>query len=325
VGARLVEGAIDFHVHPPWWLRDPGRACGLLAREAERAGFRAFVAIAFDAEESLLSLLTPRDIVEAALEAADLVVYAPIPWLSRAVADPEGEIERLRELLKVHRRRPWEMVKCGEATGWRAIPVISYNPSLPQEEMAGLVRSLEGRILGVKVYPTFHMTPPDSPKLDPVYDAVRDIGGLVIVHTGCDPGIWELPRMCRHARPSLVRRAARRHRDLTFVVAHLGAYSALKPGIFFREALDALSEDNVYADTSAADPLYVEAAVREVGSEKLLFGSDFPYVEGLTMDAAAREIEALGLESRHLENMFRANAEKLLSRHWGRPLPEDSN
>ncbi len=315
--ARLVEGAVDFHVHPPWWIRDASKACKHLAAAEDRAGFSRFVVIAFDADEDLLDRLKPGDIVKAAMEASDLVAYAlHMPWLARAVAEPEREIERLREDLRIHRRRPEEMVKCGEATGWKGIPVISYNPSRSPREMAEIVRGLEGRILGVKVYPTFHSTPPDSPRLDPVYEAVREIGGLVIVHTGCDPGIWELPAMCRHARPSLVKRAARRHRDLTFIVAHLGAYSALKPGIFFEEALDAIGEDNVYADTSAADPIYVEKAVREVGSEKLLFGSDYPYVHGLDIDAAAGEIEALGLERRHLENIFRFNAEKLLSRHW---------
>ena len=320
--ARLVEGAIDFHVHPPWWIRDPRRACEHLARVEERAGFRAFIVIAFDGDEDLLERLKPQDIVRAAMESSDLLAYAlHLPWLSRAVTEPERELERLREELKIHRRRPWEMVECLEATGGRGLPVISYNPSVGPERFASIVRSLEGRILGVKIYPTFHFTPPDHPSLHQVYEAVEDVGGLVIVHTGCDPGLWELPPLCRYARPSLVRRAARRFRDLTFIIAHLGAYSALKQGIFFDEALKALEEDNVYADTSAVDPLYVEKAVREVGSEKLLFGSDYPYVHGLDVDAAAGEVEALGLETRHLENIFRRSAEKLLSRHWIREPP----
>ncbi|MCE4610548.1 MAG: amidohydrolase family protein [Desulfurococcales archaeon] len=317
--ARLVEGAIDFHVHPPWWMRDVRRACEHLARVEERAGFRTFVVIAFDGDEDLLDRLKPQDIARAAMESSDLLAYAlHLPWLSRAVIEPEKEVERLREELKIHRRRPQEIVACLEATKGRGLPVISYNPSIGPERFADIVRRLEGRILGVKIYPTFHFTPPDHPSLHHVYRAVEDIGGLVIVHTGCDPGLWELPPLCRHARPSLVRRAARTFQDLTFIIAHLGAYSALKPGIFFDEALKALEDDNIYADTSAVDPLYVEKAVKEVGSEKLLFGSDYPYVQGLDVDSAAGEIEALGLEFSHLENIFRRNAEKVLSRHWRR-------
>ncbi len=311
---RLVEGAIDFHVHPPWWVRSAFEACKDLAREADRAGFAGFVVIGFDGDESVLDSIREEDVIKAAINVADLILFSSNRGLERVIVDTRAELTRYRELFRIHRRTLDDMIACGEAAGARGFPVASYNPS--DREFPEKIARLEGVILGVKIYPTFHMIEPHSKRLYRVYEAVREMGGLVIVHTGCDPGLWELPAFCSKARPSYVRRAARLFKDVTFVIAHLGSYSSLAPGIFFEEAVSALAEDNVYADTSAADPFYVERAIGEVGPDKILFGSDYPYVSGSDMDAAARDLEGIGLERKALNKIFRDNAVKLITSHW---------
>ena len=153
---------------------------------------------------------------------------------------------------------------------------------------------------------------PSSSKLYKLYRFVESISGIVIVHTGCDPGLWELPRMCRHARPKFVAEAARKFPNVPFIIAHMGSYSAIMPGIYFREALQAYSVDNVWMDTSAVDPLFVERAVEEVGYDKILFGSDFPYLVGFTIEDSVKDILKLGIGSDAKRAILYDNALRLL-------------
>ena len=304
---------VDFHTHLPWWVKRPESACARLLFEADNAGVEKLVVIGVKAsEEAFRRVITPGLIEELARRNYDLLFYSGVPYLDRMVMDPAAAAEWHLEELRRHTRGLRDVLACLEASRGRAAPVASYDPDMGPHGFAEEVRRLEGRLLGVKVFPTFHMLDPSSPRLDPVYRAVAEIGGLVIVHTGCDPGVFEFPEMCSLARPSLVERAARRHRDVTFIVAHLGAYSALKPGIFFEEALKALERDNVYADTSASDPLYVERAAREVGAGKLLFGSDYPYVAGQSMRDAISDILSLDLSESEKRGILRENAVRLV-------------
>jgi predicted TIM-barrel fold metal-dependent hydrolase len=127
--------------------------------------------------------------------------------------------------------------------------------------------------------------------------------------------MWELPKLCRFARPKFVAEAAKRNPEAVFIIAHMGAYSMLMPGIFFREALNAASElDNVYLDTSAVEPLFIERAVEEIGYDKLLYGSDFPYVVGVNLGDTIMEILKLNIPEKAKRAILRFNAERLLKR-----------
>lgn len=314
-------GVIDFHAHMPWWLKDPRSSCRRLLLEADSAGVERLVVIGVAAsEEEFRRRITPKAIVSAAHDSGDLLLYSGIPYISRMVADPEEAARWHVEELRRHTRRVEDVVECASIDQDRIAPVASYEPDRGPRGFAEAYKRYAGGLLGVKIFPTFHFLDPASTKLDPVYRAVAEDGGLVIVHTGCDPGVFEFPAMCSTARPSRVEEAARRHRDVAFIIAHLGAYSALKPGIYFEEALRALDRDNVYADTSAVDPLFVEKAVEEVGAEKILYGSDYPYVAGQDMGSSIDDILSLRLSESEKRAILRENAIRLLKEwtRWGK-------
>ena len=305
---------IDFHVHLPYRYRDPVEAAGRLIVEMDRAGVERAVLIAVEAGiRTFRRNVGAREVKRALGEVLDFVSLSRIPMLNKLVYDVEAGIRDHVALIEEHRRATWEVVEASRAYPGRLIPVASY---CPDKGVDGTIRDniepFKDEILGVKIYPTLHFTSPSSSKLDKLYRKIAEINGVVIVHTGCDPGLWELPRMCRLARPKYVAEAARRHRDVVFIIAHLGSYSALMPGIYFHEALEALGLENVYADTSAVDPFFVERAVEEVGSSKLLFGSDYPYMVGLTIRDVVREILELGIPERDKEAILRLNALRLL-------------
>ncbi|BAN91044.1 amidohydrolase family protein [Aeropyrum camini] len=314
---------IDFHVHMPYWIRDPAKSCRRLLLEELTAGAVGAIVIGVDASlEAVKRRVTPREIVDAAMEDFDLLAFQQVGYIGRMVMEPEKFLEDFLGDFHKHRRGPEDLKACKTVDPKFFHIIVSYSPGR-EEEIAEIVRS-DPTILGVKVFPTFHFTRPDSPRLNKVYRAVEEAGGLVVVHTGCDPGPWELTRFCSEARPSYVANAAKRFENLTFVIAHLGAYSALKPGIFFEETLKALHLENVYADTSAADPFFAAMAAKEGFADKILFGSDYPYVSGYNVATAAKEILSLEIDESDKEAILRLNAEKLLnSLPRGRELAAD--
>ena len=304
---------IDAHVHLPWRYRDPGEAASRLIAEMDRAGVELALVIAVEpGVENFRRSVAPRDVRKALGEAMDLVALSGVPGVEKLVYDTPGALREHERILVEHRRTTEEVVEAARRHPGRLLPVASICPDKSMEWNLERLRRLQGEIAGVKIYPTLHFLSPADKRLSRIYDWAAEARALVIVHTGCDPGVWELPRMCRLARPSLVAEAARRHRDTIFIVAHMGAYSALSPGIFFREALEAAALDNVYLDTAAVDPFFVERAVEEVGYEKILFGSDYPYLTGLGILDAIRALERLGLEERVLEAILYWNARRLL-------------
>ncbi len=308
----MEGGIIDFHTHLPWRVKDPRRAAERLLAEMDEAGVERAVVIAIEPSLSLFQeRVTPERIREAAAEAVDYLIYLRIRSLREAVMNPEASLAEHERLLIEHTRPSEEVLEAAEASNGRLYPVASYNPDLGPQ---GTVERLRGKpYLGVKLYPTLHDCTPSEKKLRPLLDYLEENNMVLIVHTGCDPGLWELPGLCRGARPSSLESIAKKHRDLVIVVAHLGSYSALRPGIYFDEALRLLEKhDNVYADTSAVDPFMVELAVERVGYDRLLFGSDYPYVTGLSMSDAVEAIAFSNLEGRAKEAILRRNAERLL-------------
>lgn len=285
-------------------------------REMDKAGVEKAVVIAVEVGvRTFQKRAGPGEVKKAIGEVLDFVSLSRIPLLNRLVYDMDKGIREHEEMIVEHRRTTREVVEASRTSNGRLIPIASY---CPDKGVEGTIRDniipFKDEILGVKIYPTMHFIKPNDPKLDKLYNLVAELNGLVVVHTGCDPGMWELPRMCRMARPKYVAEAARKHKDLVFIIAHMGAYSALMPGIFFHEALEAMSLDNVYSDTSAVDPFFVERAVEEVGSGKILFGSDYPYMIGFTIRDTVREILELSISERDKRAILRDNAERLLKK-----------
>jgi len=308
-----VEGVIDFHVHLPWRYRDPVESARRLLARMDEAGVRRAVVIAVElGVDYFRGYATPRRVRRALEDAMDLVAFSRIPMVSRLVYDLEGALEEHVRLIKEHFRPSEHVIRAAEANPDRLLPVASYCPGRGARRLLDLYQRYGDRIFGVKIYPTLHQVKPSDRRLDKVYREVARHRGVVIVHTGCDPGVWELPGLCGLARPRLVAEAAKRHPDTVFIVAHMGAYSALQPGIYFREALEAASLENVYLDTSAVDTFFVERAVDEIGHDKLLFGSDYPYVVGLTIADTVRDILRLDIPWRAKQAILRENAERLL-------------
>lgn len=138
------------------------------------------------------------------------------------------------------------------------------------EQLAdGIARGLRG----IKLYPVLALFDPEDEKFDPFYRTAAEAGLIILWHMGATPSPAGKLSV---SNPLVVDEVARRHPDLTQIIAHLG-----HP--WQRETIVAVRKNRrVFADVSAAwarpmDGYLALARAQEWDVvEKLLFGSDFP-------------------------------------------------
>lgn len=198
-------------------------------------------------------------------------------------------------------------------------------------ELAG-----KGIVKGIKLYPGYQNFRLRDETLFPIYELAAERNLPIAVHSG------ELHHCCQvdattgrrercggrcyideqgdFARPGEVLHAARSFPEVKFLMCHLG-------NPFFSELRDVMREcPNVYTDTSGQftsgtdedSPEYrfiLAGEMREFlklpnGSERVIFGSDFPiqsYEDSIAL------IKSLRLPKEVEENIFHRNARKLLN------------
>ncbi len=142
----------------------------------------------------------------------------------------------------------------------------------------------------------------------PVIEMCREKNLVLLVHSN-EPVGHEYPGKAR-AGLRFYYELAKMCKDMPLVLAHWGG------GLFFyatlkKEATEVLR--NVYYDTAASPYLYhntiYKLAVEIVGSDKILFGSDFPL---LSPSRYFDEMSDAGLPNDDISKITGANAKKLL-------------
>lgn len=134
---------------------------------------------------------------------------------------------------------------------------------------------------GFKFHPQSQFfNPSDSENFRIIAEYCERTRKIIMVHTGCMPGFWEIPELSEEANPKYLEPIARDY-DVQVIVAHFGYYSQLMPGIWFKEALE-LGEkyDNVWGEISPnpnilTDETLVKWIRKTMGMQRVLFGSDY--------------------------------------------------
>ena len=145
----------------------------------------------------------------------------------------------------------------------RVFGFVYLNPNHLEASVAELDRCVkEGPLVAVKLWVA---TLCDSPALDPIVRRARELQAPILQHAYLKAG-GNLPG---ESTPAHLATLARRHPDATFICAHTGAE--------WETGLRTLRDcPNVCVDISGTDPTagMTEMAVRELGPERVLFGSD---------------------------------------------------
>jgi len=151
----------------------------------------------------------------------------------------------------------------------RLFGYVVVNPRYPQEVEGELCRGYDVLGLrGIKLHPTFQDYAVTEPACEPVWRFAEERGALVLSHT------WERDERCR---PSLFAALAEAHPSVPFILGHSGGTPAGK-----REAVAvAQAHPNVYLDIcgSTLTRAELEWMAAEVGAERILFGTDMPWLD----------------------------------------------
>jgi uncharacterized protein len=229
----------------------------------EKAGFdRAIVVHLFDtalAREQAAAQLGAADAAEAA-EAAAEAMRASNRWIARTVME-----NLVAEVL------------------------ISVDPAAlpPQAITAHLAALAASGVLGVKLHPIFHSFVPNDPRLHPMYELCADAGLVVLSHSGPGPA-----GAAGSAKPSDFAPVLRKWPHLRLVLAHLGGASwretAAVAADFPQLAFD-LSEIIEWTGAPhAPSTAELAALIRQIGPDRVMLGSDFPWYDPLrTADRVA--------------------------------------
>ena len=197
---------------------------------------------------------------------------------------------------------------------------MAVNPTSPGA--AKVVEEFVDRgLVGVKTHPPVMRFRIDDPACDEFYAAAEELGVFVLYHTGVHGG-----RLSDY-RPILIDNVLAKHPRLNIIIEHMGTSGGIGRG-FFDEALAVIfnhsarwKSGGVYAGlTGVAKPQHRQLladAIAEAGSERAIFGLDWPHMQGNVRAIARYEselavIESLGLSQADKDNIFGNTLEALI-------------
>lgn len=146
----------------------------------------------------------------------------------------------------------------------RFVPFLAVNPWTQDAAVSEVHRRADQGYKGLKLHPTlhgYHLS--DLGLTGPVLDAARERGLVVICHGASD---------LRNAPPEFALTAAA-YPEIPFLMAHSGTFWSHGQAIRLAEDLP-----NLYLETSRVPTFEVAESVRILGPEKVIWGTDSPYV-----------------------------------------------
>jgi predicted TIM-barrel fold metal-dependent hydrolase len=207
---------------------------------------------------------------------AHLGAYAPMHTPAAGTAQMVGLMDRLG----IEATCASSLTACGSDYRWgndqvsqamaacpgRVRGYVVVNPNYPEDTLPEIERCFaRAPFIGLKFHPEWHDYPPDGPNYEPALAYAQERGLIVLSHT------W--------GTADYLERLSRRYPNATFIQAHTAAgWRGHIPLDYFRVAR---ARPNVYLDLVISVAWYgaLERLVDEVGSERLLFGTDAPFLD----------------------------------------------
>ncbi len=183
----------------------------------------------------------------------------------------------------------------------RLFPFVTINPNRTEQAIRAEIERWEDRgIIGFKIHPSVHRYKASGERYHIVYEYANAHGLPILSHC------WDGDPF---GAPSVVAGLAERYPNAKFIIGH----AASSWSVIETNCVEARRRDNVYLDLTGSALLYgaLEYMVKHAGAEKILFGSDNPFLDprgplGRVLmaridDHAKRLI--LGLNAKHLFNL----------------------
>jgi uncharacterized protein len=200
------------------------------------------------------------------------------------------------------------VIAAAAASDGRFYPVVSVHPADGEAALAELDRVAKLGVKEVKLHPNSQNFDVADPAVGAVVQKCGELG-LVVLFDSYKP--WDTSEMGKFVILSV------QHPQAKIVLAHMGL-------TYFREALsfelirrlgmgkNVWFDLSVIAPTYAGSPVQAELVwtIRKLGTDRFLFGSDWP---AYTPEETIRAVRTLGFTYSEQKEIFHDNAAQLLS------------
>ncbi|MBY0549240.1 MAG: amidohydrolase family protein [Candidatus Obscuribacterales bacterium] len=126
----------------------------------------------------------------------------------------------------------------------------------------------ERLFVGMKFHPDMNNFDADDKSVDPFLSLCEEFHIPAVFHCGDND---------QHSSAQRIYNAAKRHPNLPIILYHMGFNTEHKDAIACVKAARTRNDANLYLETSQCDFASVLKAIKEVGSSRVLFGSDATY------------------------------------------------
>jgi predicted TIM-barrel fold metal-dependent hydrolase len=234
----------------------------------------------------------PEERLRRLLESADrmgvsrLCVYMGLKWSHDPT--PSDLRQQNDEVLAAIRRWPD-----------RAFGFVYLNPNHPRESLDELNRCVaDGPMVGVKLWVAAHA---DGAALDPIVERATELKAVVFQHTW----LKITGNLAGESTPMQLAVLAARHPNTKFICGHTG-------GDWEQGIRAVRAQPNVSVDLGGGDPVagITEMAVRELGAERVLFGSDAP---GRSFASQLAKVNGAAIADEAKRLIYSANLKRLLA------------
>lgn len=183
----------------------------------------------------------------------------------------------------------------------RIIPFLSVHPDDLQmrEKVKDYVKK---GCKGVKLHPVIQNFSPASKNVFQLIETIAEYDLPVMCHTGC----FSIPHLMKrgiHGQIENYMALIKAFPKVPFIIAHMNLLRSDK-------AIEAARQfENIYLETSWQTAGNIQKALAAVGSERVVFGSDWPYAYQHTSLAVVKRACA---NEREFENVSWKNAQRLI-------------
>jgi predicted TIM-barrel fold metal-dependent hydrolase len=302
----MAEKGVDVHLHPFALVTD-----NHLLTEMDKASVDIAVLLALDVDPTDLDRPNIKEMIHNRL--LDMYFF-----------DVKKVVEELKVFLELARIENEQVAGFVKRHPDRFVGFGSIDLSKSQAYVEEKIREIDRlNLKGIKLIPTLQFFNPVTVKknMEKLFEYCEKKGKIITYHTGCDPYIWEQPHFSQDANPKYLKPIVQDFEKVKVIVAHMGCYSAKVPGVWMDEALELGKEnENVWFDIAAVPYVVtyrklVDKVRKNVGFDRVLFGSDYPSVGGgmVSIESMVAEIK----DSKHIteeekEKILCLNAVKLL-------------
>ena len=184
------------------------------------------------------------------------------------------------------------MLKCMNLYPGRMVGMFTLNPQYQKESLEEIKRCVDLGMVGLKVY--YHVKIND-PLFYPIIEKMIDLKMITLMHAEATLGTggyrmkYDAKRMPNTSVPEDFVDIAKRYPEAMFQYAHLGG------GPDWEYACKVLKNSpNVYVDTSGSNNAenLVDFAVKTVGEDRVFFGTDNMYFQGVGKILSSQLTEA---------------------------------